>query len=167
MVIRNQTMAGMGADNPYFYDICQSSYYCPSMYCPPPNKNGSISEWRFSSELRRAWEGLDWHRISEAYASISGGEFQDEIDYDIIKRQFRELSENVSSESPTDSGDGQPGGTDWNTLHSFGFTVQTAFIFVDEFIEQNGLQGVVDEVKRRQWAVRLALTVYLLWRYLA
>jgi hypothetical protein len=56
--------------------------------------------------------------------------------------------------------------TEWNYLHILGFCFEVAMYQVDEFIEQNGLQGSVDEIKKRRWAIRLALTLYLFWYYM-
>lgn len=55
---------------------------------------------------------------------------------------------------------------EWNTLHHLGFCFEVAMYRVDKFIEENGLRGSVDEIKKRRWVVRFALTLYLLWYYM-
>lgn len=55
---------------------------------------------------------------------------------------------------------------EWNTIRNLGFCFEVAMYNVDKYIERNGLQNSVNEIKKRRWVVRLALTLYLLWYHM-
>lgn len=53
------------------------------------------------------------------------------------------------------------GSPEWETIYLFGQLFLYVTWSVDQFIEQNGLRPVVDEIKKRRWVLMLTATLFI------